>query len=79
MPAGSYFIWLIVGILVVSLLTTILANIQGFCDQLGSKLHTLLARRYYDHILTLPLSFTITRSADVSPAASTVASTLSPI
>lgn len=58
LPAGSYFIWLIVGILVVSLLTTILANIQGFLgDQLGSKLHTLLARRYYDHILTLPLSF----------------------
>jgi ATP-binding cassette subfamily B protein len=57
-PTPSYFVWLIIGILVVNLLTTILSNIQGYLgDRLASKLHTLLATRYYNHVLTLPLSF----------------------
>lgn len=57
-PASSYFIWLILGILVIGLLTTILQNYQGYLgDRLASKLHTLLATRYYNHVLTLPLSF----------------------
>jgi ATP-binding cassette subfamily B protein len=54
----SYFIWLLVLILVVSLLTTIISNIQGYIgDRLAAKLNTLLATKYYDHILTLPLEY----------------------
>jgi ATP-binding cassette subfamily B protein len=54
----SYFMWLLVLVLLVSVATTIISNIQGYLgDRLGAKLNTLLAQRYYDHILGLPLSY----------------------
>jgi ATP-binding cassette, subfamily B, bacterial len=57
-PALSYLWWLIGLILAISLIVTILENIQGyFGDILGAKLNTLLSQRYYNHILKLPLEY----------------------
>lgn len=54
----NYFIWILIFILIVSVATTIISNIQGYLgDRLAAKLNTLLSTRYYDHILTLPLSY----------------------
>ncbi len=54
----SYFMWLLVLVLVVSVATTIISNVQGYLgDRLAAKLNTLLAQRYYDHILKLPLAY----------------------
>ncbi len=54
----SRFWWLIGIILIVSVATTIISNIQGYIgDRLGSKLNTLLSQRYYQHVLKLPLSY----------------------
>ncbi|MEO7617329.1 MAG: ABC transporter ATP-binding protein, partial [Candidatus Saccharibacteria bacterium] len=56
--APSYFIWIVVGILAASVITTIISNIQGYYgDRLGVKLNTLLSQRYYDHLLNLPLEY----------------------
>lgn len=58
LPSAGYFMWLLIGILAVNIITTILSNIQGYIgDRLGAKLNTLLSQRYYDHILKLPLSY----------------------
>jgi ATP-binding cassette, subfamily B, bacterial len=55
---ASYFWWLLIIALAVSVATTILSNIQGYVgDRLGAKLNTLLSQRYYDHILQLPLEY----------------------
>jgi ATP-binding cassette subfamily B protein len=55
---ASYFMNILILILVVSVATTILSNIQGYIgDRLGAKLNTLLATRYYEHILSLPLEY----------------------
>jgi ATP-binding cassette subfamily B protein len=54
----SYFIWIVLGILAASVITTIISNIQGYYgDRLGVKLNTLLSQRYYDHLLNLPLEY----------------------
>lgn len=54
----SYFVWLLMIVLAVSVATTVLSNIQGYIgDRLGAKLNTLLSQRYYDHILQLPLEY----------------------
>lgn len=54
----TYFVWLLILILVVSLLTTIISNVQGIIgDRLSVKLNSLLSTKYYDHILTLPLEY----------------------
>jgi ATP-binding cassette subfamily B protein len=56
--AQSYF-WLILSlILIVSVATTLISNIQGYIgDRLGAKLNSLLSERYYGHILKLPLEY----------------------
>jgi len=54
----SYFWWLLSITLAVTVATTIISNIQGYIgDRLGARLNTLLAQRYYDHILQLPLEY----------------------
>ena len=56
--APSYFIWIVLGILITSVLMTIISNIQGyFGDKLGVKLNSLLSERYYNHLLNLPLQY----------------------
>ena len=56
--APSYFVWIVVGILVASVVTTLISNVQGYYgDRLGVKLNTLLSQRYYDHLLELPLEY----------------------
>lgn len=56
---GVGFFWLLIGIiLVTSVATTLISNVQGYIgDRLGAKLNTLLSQRYYDHILKLPLTY----------------------
>ncbi|GAC1600375.1 MAG: ATP-binding cassette domain-containing protein [Candidatus Saccharimonadales bacterium] len=55
---ANYFWTILALILTVGILTTVLANIQGyFGDRLGAKLNSLLSRRYYAHILKLPLEY----------------------
>jgi ATP-binding cassette subfamily B protein len=57
-PATSFYVWPIVGLLVIGLVEAALANVQGYLgDQLGAKLNTLLSTRYYRHVLTLPLDY----------------------
>jgi ATP-binding cassette subfamily B protein len=54
----SYFVNILILILVVSVATTVISNIQGYIgDRLGAKLNTLLSTRYYAHILNLPLEY----------------------
>ncbi|HUD11132.1 MAG TPA: ABC transporter ATP-binding protein, partial [Candidatus Saccharimonadia bacterium] len=54
----SYFTNILILILIVSVATTIISNIQGYIgDRLGAKLNSLLATRYYEHILSLPLEY----------------------
>jgi ATP-binding cassette subfamily B protein len=54
----SYFWGILVLILIVSVATTIISNIQGYIgDRLGAKLNSLLSERYYAHILRLPLEY----------------------
>jgi ATP-binding cassette subfamily B protein len=54
----SYFVNILILILIVSVATTIISNIQGYIgDRLGAKLNTLLSTRYYEHILSLPLEY----------------------
>jgi ATP-binding cassette subfamily B protein len=56
--ATSYFVWILVGILLASVITTVLSNVQGYLgDRLGVRLNTLLSQRYYDHLLNLPLEY----------------------
>lgn len=56
--AASFFLIMLLLILAVSVITTVLSNIQGYYgDILGQKLNTLLSQRYYDHLLKLPLEF----------------------
>lgn len=55
---ASYFIVLLVLILIAELAITFFSNISGYIgDNLGAKLNTLLSRRYYDHILQMPLGY----------------------
>jgi len=54
----SYFWWILILIALVSLIITIISNIQGYIgDRLGAKLNSLLSERYYRHILRLPLEY----------------------
>lgn len=54
----SRFALLLALLLAAGLLIALVSNVQGYIgDQLGAKLHTLLSRRYYDHLLELPLEF----------------------
>lgn len=54
----SFFIWLLLGILLATVINNVVSNIQGYIgDILGAKLNTLLSQRYYDHILKLPLEY----------------------
>jgi ATP-binding cassette subfamily B protein len=54
----SYFWWILVFIALVSLVITVISNIQGYIgDRLGAKLNSLLSERYYRHILRLPLEY----------------------
>ncbi len=56
-PLG-YFAVFVVLILVANLLITVLSNISGYIgDRLAAKLYTLLAQRYYDHVMSLPLEY----------------------
>ena len=56
--APSYFVLILLGILLASVITTVISNIQGYYgDRLGVKLNTLLSQRYYDHLLDLPLEY----------------------
>lgn len=54
----SYFIFLIVINFGAGIAITLLSNISGYWgDQLAVKLHTLLSRRYYKHLLSLPMGY----------------------
>lgn len=56
--AWEYFAWLVGGILAANVLITLLSNWQGYLgDIMSVKLNNLLAQRYYDHLLKLPLEF----------------------
>ncbi len=56
--ALSYFWWILALIALVSVIITIISNIQGYIgDRLGAKLNSLLSERYYRHILRLPLTY----------------------
>lgn len=49
---------LVLLILVSDVIITLLDNLNGYIgDQLSAKLHTLLAQRYYDHLLKLPIGY----------------------
>jgi ATP-binding cassette, subfamily B, bacterial len=55
---ASVFILLLGLLLVVGVAITLISNVQGYIgDMLSVKLHTLLSRRYYDHLLELPLEY----------------------
>lgn len=50
--------WLLVLIFVINVLMTLISNVQGFLgDRLAARLNTLMSRAYYEHLLTLPLSY----------------------
>lgn len=54
----SYFIILIGINFGAGVVITLLSNISGYWgDQLAVKLHTLLSRRYYQHLLMLPMGY----------------------
>ena len=58
MVPASFYWGLVTLLLVISLIVTFIENIQGYIgDRLGAKLNTLLSRRYYEHILQLPLDY----------------------
>lgn len=58
-PVSRTYIAVLVGLIfAANLAVTFLENIQGYIgDRLGVKLYTLLAQRYYDHLLKLPMSY----------------------
>lgn len=50
-----YLVYLAVGIFLLDFGGTIVNNINGYWgDQMAAKLQTMLSRKYYDHLLTLP-------------------------
>lgn len=54
----SHFAVLLGLLFLAGILVSLLTNVQGYIgDILGAKLHTLLSRRYYDHLLELPLEY----------------------
>ncbi len=54
----SYFGLLLGLLFAAGVSISLITNVQGYIgDQLGAKLQTLLSRRYYDHLLELPLEF----------------------
>ncbi len=54
----SYFEFMLLGILIVSVLATLISNVAGYIgDLLSAKLTTTLSQRYYDHVLKLPLAY----------------------
>lgn len=54
----EYFVWLVAGILIANVSVTLISNWQGFLgDILGTKLYTLLAQRYFDHVTKLPMEY----------------------
>ncbi|MDO8632952.1 MAG: ABC transporter ATP-binding protein [Candidatus Wildermuthbacteria bacterium] len=54
----SYFAILIGINFGAGIVITLLSNISGYWgDQLAAKLHTLLSRRYYQHLLSLPIGY----------------------
>jgi ATP-binding cassette, subfamily B, bacterial len=56
--SGRFIAVLVCLIFAANLAVTFLENIQGYIgDRLGVKLYTLLAQRYYDHLLKLPMSY----------------------
>lgn len=58
MVANNQFILLLTILLGLWIAVSIISNIQGYIgDVLGAKLNTLLSRRYFDHLLSLPLEY----------------------
>ena len=56
--ATSRLVVLLSMLLAAGVLISLVTNVLGFIgDQLGAKLQTLLSKRYYDHLLELPLEF----------------------
>ncbi len=54
----SYFLLLLVLMLVVNLAITWLSNINGYIgDNMAAKLNSLLSRRYFSHLMDLPISY----------------------
>lgn len=54
----SHFAWILLGLLVVNVVTTLLSNINGYLgDVMSVKLNNLLSERYFEHLTKLPISF----------------------
>lgn len=50
--------WLLGGILAINVAIALIDNFQGYYgDMLSAKLNTLMSRRYYEHLLKLPLAY----------------------
>lgn len=53
-----YAAMLAIGIFLLDLMQTILSNINGYIgDQVAAKLNTILGKKYYSHLMTLPQSY----------------------
>ena len=54
----GYFMVLLGLMLLANITITLLSNINGFIgDNMAVKLNTLLSRRYFEHLMKLPLSY----------------------
>ncbi len=54
----SYLLWVVAGIFVIDLGSTLLSNIGGYLgDQMGVKLQRFLSQQYYQHLLRLPQEY----------------------
>jgi ATP-binding cassette subfamily B protein len=56
--AFSYFVLLLLLILVANVVITLLSNLNGYLgDMMSVKLNNLLSERYFEHLMELPISY----------------------
>ena len=54
----SYFFGIVILMFISATIVTILTNINGYIgDMMATKLNNLLSRRYFEHLLKLPISY----------------------
>jgi ATP-binding cassette subfamily B protein len=55
---STYFLMLLVLMLVANVVSTFLTNINGYIgDNMAAKLNSLLSERYFEHLMSLPISY----------------------
>lgn len=53
-----YAAYLAIGIFLLDVMQTIVSNVNGYIgDQVAGKLHNILSRKYYEHLLNLPQNY----------------------